>query len=319
MKKLRIIISCCGLALVAGQSVAQTGTPANVSGQRLRGVPYLGAFLGDVTEARLAELKLAEIRGAIVGRVIEESPAAKAGLKEGDVLLTYRGEAIEGREHVYRLLSASLPGRIVTFGISRDGVKQNVHVTLSERRGASTDERLRLFAEPDEIRRAGERIALEAEEARQKGDEAKARELASQAADLLKHADEGRQQIEKILLEGRQDTPANSRPSSYNLNANRHLLGVTVRPLNAQLAGFFNVAGGNGVLVTEVKPGGLVERAGIKAGDCITALNGEPIQTLQDLTRQIGRASRDAETQNIVLTVVRDRREMTATTRLTPR
>jgi S1-C subfamily serine protease len=296
-----LAIGC--LAQAAQQPTASAG-PA-----RGRSIPYLGAFLGDVTEDRLTELKLTEIRGAVVGRVVEDSPAAKAGIKVGDVLLTFRGDAIEGREHFYRLLVAYSPGRMVTLGISRDGVKQNIHVALAERRGA-VDEVERLFSEPEEIRRAGEQIALDAQEARQKGDEKGAAELESRSAALLKQAEEGRAEIEKRLAAGG-GTAGPGSQSSYSLNANRHLLGVTVKPLSPQLAGYFGVVGGSGVLVTEVRSGGLIERAGIKVGDCITGLNGEKVSSLQDLTRQIGLASRVTSASEVTFSVVRDRAEST--------
>lgn len=310
----------CFLAFVPGQAFSQSGQTSRPSAPvRGRSVPYLGAFLGDVTEDRLAELKLTEIRGAVIGRVVDDSPAAKAGLKVGDVLLSFRSELVEGREHFYRLLTTSSPGRMVTLGISRDGSKQNVHVALSERRGAAIDEQARLFSEPDEIRRAGEQMALEAEEARQKGDEKGAAELASQAAVLIKQSEEGRAEIEQQLAKATARESAFSGQSSYSLNANRHLLGVSVRPLNPQLAAFFVVTGGAGLLVTEVKPGGLVDRAGIKAGDCITGLNGEGVTSLQDLTRQMGLTSRQGSTAEVVFSIVRDRLETTAKASLAAR
>lgn len=298
------VVVLLGLAILAGRAAGQT-TPEAPRGQS---VPYFGAFIGDVTEGRLAELKLSEVRGAVIGRVIEDSPAEKAGLKVGDVLLTFRNENIEGREHFYRLLNRSTPGRMVTLGISRDGAKQTIHVALAARRGAAVDEQSRLFAEPDEIRRAGEKMALEAEEARQKGNEKEANELALQAAVLIKQAEEGRAEVERLIATKAGDG-AISGPSSYSLNANRHLLGVTVKPLNPQLAAFFHVSGGSGLLVTEVKAGGLVDRAGIIAGDCIVTLNGKGVQSLQDMTRQMSTGGDPAA--EVVFTIIRDRVEST--------
>lgn len=314
----RLVASAVLMTALVGSCMGQGAQPPSAGPARGRSVAYFGAFLGDVTEERLSELKLTKIRGAVVGRVLEDSPAAKAGIKVGDVLLTFRAEGIEGREHFYRLLVASSPGRMVTLGISRDGVKQTVHVALSERRGAAIDEVERLFAEPDEIRRAGEQIALEAQEARQKGDEKGAAELESRSAALLKQAEEGRADIEKQLASGKTSSGPGAQ-SSYNLNANRHLLGVSVRPLNPQLAGYFGVSGGAGVLVTEVKSGGLIERAGIKAGDCITALNGEKISSLQDLSRQIGLTSRVTSGGEVTFSIVRDRTDLTLKTTLAAR
>jgi len=302
-----------GLGLSAGQVLAQTGSPAGPSSSD-RGISYLGAFLGDVSEDRARELKLPDVRGAVVGRIVEDSPAAKAGLKEGDVIVTCRGQKVEGREHFYGLLNAIPPGHIVTLGVSRDGTPQNIHVALSERRGPGMDERRRLFSEADSMHELGERLAQEAEAARQKNDEKQARDLSEQSVEMLKQAEERRAYVEKELREGRVADPSRPKPATYNLSANRHLLGIRAIPLSEQLSGFFNVTTGGGMLVTEVRPGGLVERAGIKAGDCITAFNGERVASLADLTRLVGRTGK--EVTEVEFAVVRDRREMTMKAKL---
>jgi len=304
------------LGLSAGQVLAQTGSTGGTASPD-RGISYLGAFLGDVSEDRARELKLPDVRGAVVGRIVEDSPAAKAGLKEGDVIVTCRGQKVEGREHFYGLLNAIPPGHIVTLGVSRDGTPQNIHVTLSERRGPGMDERRRLFSEADSMRELGERLAQEAEAARQKNDEKQARDLSEQSVEMLKQAEERRAYVEKELREGRVADPSRPKPATYNLSANRHLLGIRAIPLSQQLAGFFNVTTGSGMLVTEVRPGGLVERAGIKAGDCITALNGERVASLADLNRQVGRTGR--EVTEVVFGIVRDRHEMTMKASLSAR
>lgn len=285
------------------------------------GTAYLGAFLGNVTANRAKEIDMAGVHGVLVGKVVEESPAAKAGLKEGDVILTFRNQSIENREHFFRLLRETSPGSIVTLGILRDRVRQNVYVTLSERRGAWMDDHQRLFAEADVIREEGERLAQEAEAARQRGDGTLARDLTEQSTEMLKQAEERRVEVEKQLREGKlRDFPSPSR-FNYSFAANRHLLGVSVLPLGEQLGSYFNVTSGLGVLVTEVKPVGLISRAGIRAGDCITALNGERINSAADLTRQLSRMMHNqsiqpaiqpgAEALEVSFTVVRDRREMT--------
>jgi S1-C subfamily serine protease len=299
---------CGALVLLA---VIPTFGPA-FGQERGRGIAYFGAFLGDVTEDRARELKLAEVRGAVVGKVVAESPAAKAGVKEGDVILNFRTEALTGREHFYRLLSESTPSRIVTIGIFRDGALQNVHVTLGERRGAWQDANNRLLAEPNEYLKAAEQAAQEAEVARQRGDENQAQELSTRSAELRKQGTELLAGIQRQIDQGKTAAAPGGSTALYNLNANRHLLAVSVVPLSEQLAVFFNVAEG-GLLVTEVRPGGLIERAGIRAGDCIKGVNGERVGSAQDLNRQINRLARGDGTgkaPEVVFALIRDRHEI---------
>jgi S1-C subfamily serine protease len=309
-KMVRKLGICCALALLA---VIPTCGPA-FGQERGRGTAYFGAFLGDVTEERARELKLAEVRGAVVGRVVAESPAAKAGVKEGDVILNFRTEAITGREHFYQLLSESQPSRIVTIGIFRDGALQHLHVTLGERRSAWQDANNRLLAEPNEYLKAAEQAAQEAEDARERGDESQARELASRSEQLRKQGTELLDAIKRQISEGKTAATPSGSTGTYNLTANRHLLAASVVPLSEQLAVFFNVAEG-GLLVTEVRPGGLIERAGIRAGDCIKGVNGERVGSAQDLNRQINRLARGDGTgkaAEVVFTLIRDRHEVEA-------
>jgi S1-C subfamily serine protease len=95
---------------------------------------------------------------------------------------------------------------------------------------------------------------------------------------------------------------------NYDVTAARYQLGVRVTGLTEQLAKFFNAGGG--VLVNEVVAGEAAERAGIKAGDCITAVNGERVNAASDLNRLVDRAGKEEkDAGEITLTVVRDRTE----------
>src|SRR5215475_13277869 len=84
---------------------------------------YVGAYLGDLNAERARDLGLKEIRGAVVGRVEESSPAAIAGLQENDVILSFNAERVQNRDHFYRLLINSQPGSAVSLGISRGGAE----------------------------------------------------------------------------------------------------------------------------------------------------------------------------------------------------
>jgi S1-C subfamily serine protease len=93
---------------------------------------HLGVNLTDVTAADLARLKLGEERGAVVKDVDEGSPAAKAGLKPGDVILRYQGQDVSSVAQLVRLVRETPPGRKVTIEVSRDGQSQKLAATLEE-------------------------------------------------------------------------------------------------------------------------------------------------------------------------------------------
>jgi serine protease Do len=83
-------------------------------------------------------------------------------------------------------------------------------------------------------------------------------------------------------------------------------LGVTVDELTNQLAGYFGASGG--VLVTSVAEGSSASRAGLKAGDVITSIDGDPVRSRQDLLRGLRHASDGDE---LTLGIVRDKKDST--------
>lgn len=106
------------------------------SSQFFRTVGTSGSFLGvnlrEIDSQRAKELKLPQEEGVEITRVEDNSPAAQAGLKAGDVVLSYNGEHVEGMEQFSRLVRETPPGREVKLQISRDGNTQ----TLTARIGA---------------------------------------------------------------------------------------------------------------------------------------------------------------------------------------
>ena len=97
------------------------------------GSGWLGIEIGEVTAEKAKDLKLAGARGVIVTDIEPDGPAAKAGLKENDVIVQYDGQAVEGTVQFRRLVRETPPGRTVGLGISRDGAAQNLSVELGDR------------------------------------------------------------------------------------------------------------------------------------------------------------------------------------------
>src|ERR1700722_11265407 len=98
------------------------------------GGTYLGVNLAEIDTNRAKELKLKEDYGAEISRVEENSPAEKAGVKPGDVVLEYNGQRVEGMEQFGRMVRETPPGREVKLTISRDGAVQTLTAVLGLRK-----------------------------------------------------------------------------------------------------------------------------------------------------------------------------------------
>jgi flagellar biosynthesis GTPase FlhF len=95
---------------------------------------YLGIDIADVTPERLSALKLKDEHGVEVTIVDQDAPAGKAGIREHDVILTMNGTTVESGAQLRRMIRETPPGRVVTLGISRDGLPMTIKVQLADRR-----------------------------------------------------------------------------------------------------------------------------------------------------------------------------------------
>jgi serine protease Do len=96
--------------------------------------------------------------------------------------------------------------------------------------------------------------------------------------------------------------------------AGKPRLGVYVDDLTPQLAEYFGVREGKGVLVREVMPDTPAQKAGLKAGDCIVKVGDTPVKTVDDLQEALAKA--EPENDQYTLTIVRDRHEQTVNVRI---
>ena len=82
---------------------------------------YIGLGVMDLGEDAVRKIGLIDPHGIEISSVVDGSPADDAGLCGGDVVLTYRGETVQGYEHFARLVRETPAGRKVDLGIVRDG------------------------------------------------------------------------------------------------------------------------------------------------------------------------------------------------------
>ena len=93
---------------------------------------WLGVGVSEVSADKIKALKLSEERGALLGKIVPDSPAAKAGLKENDVALEINGQRIEGTEQFRRMIHEIPAGRTASLTVWRDGRSQNIKVTVGK-------------------------------------------------------------------------------------------------------------------------------------------------------------------------------------------
>jgi serine protease Do len=217
---------------------------------------YLGITGTVVTRENMARYGLREPRGVAVTRVAEGSPAARAGLVAGDVILRFDGEQVTTYRKLQRLISEAAPEQNVRLAISRNGSEQEISVTLG-RRQDSLQALTRVYG--------------------------------------AQQADEARRALERLRDRGVMGFGPGRR------------IGVSTTQLTKQLGDYFGIAGGRGLLITTVAENSPAARAGLKAGDVITDIDGEKVETAGDLSRAINRKT-DGD---VTLTVVRDRSQRT--------
>jgi serine protease Do len=98
---------------------------------------YLGITMNDVTPENAGFFNLPDATGAIISQVTPESPASRAGLKNGDVLREINGKKIVNGGALQVAVSQVSPNTTVHLGILRDGKPENVEVKVGEYHGNS--------------------------------------------------------------------------------------------------------------------------------------------------------------------------------------
>jgi len=96
------------------------------------GPSWLGVETQEVTAENAKELKLPAERGVVVAEVTKDSPAAKAGLKEKDVITEVNGQRVEGAAQFRRMIHEIPAGRAAQLTVWRDGRAQTLSATLGK-------------------------------------------------------------------------------------------------------------------------------------------------------------------------------------------
>ncbi len=243
----------------------------------LDGGSFLGVHVEDVSKENMARYGMREVRGVAITEVVKDSPAEKAGLRKDDVIVRFENDSVTSTRKLSRLVSEVAPDQTVKLGVVRGGGEQEVAVTMGKRTHAMNTFNLRgLEAFKDFPQLKGLEKFKD-----------------------FKNFGPGDNQVWRW-----DGTPGEGMVFAFG-NARR--IGVSTVQLTKQLADYFGIADGKGVLVTSVTADSPAAKAGIKAGDIITAIDGEKVEGSGDLARAINK-KKDGD---VSLTVIHNKNQRT--------
>lgn len=93
---------------------------------------WLGVYIQEVDDVTARGLDMETRDGALVGDVVDGSPAKRAGLKIGDVIVEFNGTPVKGPSNLRNLVSSSPPGLRAPVRIIRKGREKTITVVLDE-------------------------------------------------------------------------------------------------------------------------------------------------------------------------------------------
>lgn len=235
------------------------------------GGAQIGLAVRDVDTADVSKQKLPAQSGAVVEEVRRETAAAKAGVKSGDVVIAFDGERVRSARQLERLVEETPAGRLVKMSVMRAGAKLDLDVT-PESTMPTAALTLDGFA-PDMM-----------------GPKIRARKL---------HRGANVESVPAMPFEY-------ATPRAFSITVDtRSRLGVQVDTVDDQLASYFGVD--HGVLVRHVAEDSAAAKAGIKAGDVITAIAGKPVNEPEELRAALADV---ADGKDVALTVTREKKEI---------
>jgi serine protease Do len=100
------------------------------NGKVIRG--HLGVGIQDLTQDLAKSFGIVNVKGALVGDVKEDSPAAQAGLKQGDIIISYQGTTVDDGVALQRLVTSTAVGTKVAITVIRGGHEKELTATIAE-------------------------------------------------------------------------------------------------------------------------------------------------------------------------------------------
>jgi serine protease Do len=233
---------------------------------------YLGVGVADIDEDRAKALKLPDAQGVEINVVTAGSPALKAGLLKGDVVLEFNGQRVEGTEQFIRMVRETPVGHKITLRILRNGAPQTVSAMVGPRPAREWLTPEGTYTLPDGTY------------------------TFTMPPMPAMPAMPTIPRMPRVPM----DTP---RPRLMWRNGS---VGIEAESLSGQLAEYFGVK--DGVLIRSVAKDSPAEKGGLKAGDVVVKVNGEAVTSPGEISSEVHGANAK---RAIPFAVMRNHHELT--------
>jgi len=279
------------------------------SGEVVRG--WLGVYIQNVSPELAEKLQLQKPQGAMVTKVMDDSPAAHAGIEESDVIVALDGKPVKDVKRLRNLVANTEPGKTVIITIIRNGEKEDIEVTIGEmptekelsaklrKRGKIEKGRLGVTVQ-DIDKDMAEKFMLDKPQGAlvshvpdgspakaagiKEGDiivafDGQAVEDSKQLRNLIAKAEAGKKIITVVRDGQKQDIEVTiSGMPSEGIKWR----GLTLQELTDERAKELGYESGKGVLITSVKPDSRADKADLKVNDLITEVERQTISNVSE-------------------------------------
>ncbi len=124
---------------------------------------WLGVIIQEVNKDLAESFGLDKPRGALIAKVLPDSPSADSGLQEGDIIVTFNGEQVERSAELPQMVGLVRPGKTVNLGVIRNGKAKDIRLKVGDLPGDGELQRAAGSALPEKNRLAISVAALESE------------------------------------------------------------------------------------------------------------------------------------------------------------
>lgn len=256
------------LLLLVASPVLAAPAPAPAPAQKAQKA-WLGVMTQDLSDDLRDALDIKN-DGVLVNRVVAGSPAEKAGLRKGDVIISMNDHSVASPSALADAVSTAGVGSTAALRVVRRGSIQNMSAKLAARPDSLDDN------DHEEWSRGNTHVRVWRD-----GKEINPDDMDIPGLEGLRHLD-GFGAMPRMMFFG------------------RGRLGIRTATMNSDLSGYFGGTNAKGALVLEVLKDTPAEKAGIKAGDVITRVDNQDVEDSDDLVR----ALRDEEGK-VTITLVR--------------